>query len=440
VSTPTLEEISDQQELLITYRRSLAHQLYQQAAQGGPAYVLPAVANGICDARDNIRRIKSVLGGWGVAVEQHPDDEEPERVPLGAPPVGQGLVALSELMRAADVRAAVVAFRADFQAARGQIDLLAAHKRLHDLFQELESCYNLIHHFIYQDGKLMPAERVAWEGLECNEPALQGKLDELLDFAGWAVFAADTALWSQKLGRASADLQAAIEGTDVERLRVATGRIKDVLGRELSRVNTRLVSAAGALRLPALVSAMTTLHETLARLSLAGPAQHRLSAFGQDVADLARLSTRLTALIDEHDRWQAVDDELRRVEVLLEQNMVELHDAWCDLEPMVRALCRESAADWSLRLQAIGADLAAALADGNPLKVKRHFRGYRSKASLRFNQVDRDLLTLCEDLQKVGEPLDSVLHMLESTTSPGARPLTHALGVDSCSVALARER
>ncbi len=416
MSTPSQEDITQQVELLTTYRRSLAHQLYQQAAQGGAAYVLPAVANGIGEARENIRRIKDILGGWGVVVEQHPDDETPDRPWPPAPrvpAVGQGLIALSELMQAAEVRAAVVAFRADFQAARRQIDILAAYKRLHDLFQELEFCYNLIHHFIYQDGRLMPAERVAWEGLECNEPELQSKIDELRDFAGRAVFAADTALWSQKLGRASAELQAAIEHADVERLRVATGRIKDVLGRELSRINTRLVSAAGALRLPALVSAMTTLHDNLARLSLAGQAQHRLSSFAKDVIDLARLSARLSAMIDEHDRWQAVDDELRRIEAQLEQNMVELHDAWHDLEPMVRALCQERSADWSTRLQALGADLAAALADGNPLKVKRHFRGYRSKAGLRFNQVDRDLLTLCEDLQKVGEPLDSVLSMLE---------------------------
>jgi hypothetical protein len=73
---PDQEEINGQQELLATHRRTLAHYLEQQA-QLGVGHTPPAVAQGIHDARDQIRRIKRVLHGWRVRVVDHPDDASP---------------------------------------------------------------------------------------------------------------------------------------------------------------------------------------------------------------------------------------------------------------------------------------------------------------------------------------------------------------------------
>lgn len=67
------EAITQQERLLSTYRRTLAHQL-QQKAQHGAAYAPPGLLNGIEEARAEIARIKAVLQGWGVAVEDAPDD------------------------------------------------------------------------------------------------------------------------------------------------------------------------------------------------------------------------------------------------------------------------------------------------------------------------------------------------------------------------------
>lgn len=70
----TKEEINQQQTLLLQYRRNLALLLGQQVLQGGKVYVLPATVNGIREAREEIRRIKAALHGWGVAVEDQPDE------------------------------------------------------------------------------------------------------------------------------------------------------------------------------------------------------------------------------------------------------------------------------------------------------------------------------------------------------------------------------
>src|SRR6476646_5203610 len=70
------EDIKHQQKLLTIHRRNLANYLSQQTALG-TAYTPPGVMNGIRETRDNIRRIKDILRGWNVAVENQPDDEPP---------------------------------------------------------------------------------------------------------------------------------------------------------------------------------------------------------------------------------------------------------------------------------------------------------------------------------------------------------------------------
>lgn len=77
---PSRDDITHQQTLLSTYRRNLGYYLKQQAALG-EAYAPPGVLNGIMEARSNIQRIKQVLRGWGVAVEDLPDDGDESAQP-----------------------------------------------------------------------------------------------------------------------------------------------------------------------------------------------------------------------------------------------------------------------------------------------------------------------------------------------------------------------
>ncbi len=72
---PTQEEIVDQQEILATYRRTLARYL-RQLAQHGEAHAPPSLFEGIYEARDQIKRIKAILRKWNVAVDDHPNDVE----------------------------------------------------------------------------------------------------------------------------------------------------------------------------------------------------------------------------------------------------------------------------------------------------------------------------------------------------------------------------
>ncbi len=69
----TQEEILGQQRLLETHRRTLSHYLLQQAKLS-TSFASPAVTHGIIEARENISRIKIILRGWGIDVEDRPDD------------------------------------------------------------------------------------------------------------------------------------------------------------------------------------------------------------------------------------------------------------------------------------------------------------------------------------------------------------------------------
>lgn len=68
------EEIDTQLDLLATNRSNLNHFLKQQALLGGEAYATPAIANGIREARRNIRQIKLALRENGVTVADRIDD------------------------------------------------------------------------------------------------------------------------------------------------------------------------------------------------------------------------------------------------------------------------------------------------------------------------------------------------------------------------------
>jgi len=75
---PTSEDIAQQQVLLAAHRRTLAV-LLQQMALLGATQAPPSILNGIVDVRASIAHCKDALHSWGVVVEEHPDDESPDK-------------------------------------------------------------------------------------------------------------------------------------------------------------------------------------------------------------------------------------------------------------------------------------------------------------------------------------------------------------------------
>jgi hypothetical protein len=136
---------------------------------------------------------------------------------------------------------------------------------------------------------------------------------------------------------------------------------------------------------------------------------HILEEVQNGVMSLGGLEERLAKLVREHNAWQEIDDEVRRVKSSITIGTEELEDAWFDLEPMTRDIINGQPDEWATSLSEVTDILGEAINDQGTVTVKRTFLRYQSQIGRRFRQVDLELLTLCQELQRIGESLDIVL-------------------------------
>jgi hypothetical protein len=150
----------------------------------------------------------------------------------------------------------------------------------------------------------------------------------------------------------------------------------------------------------------------LARMEDPGLSPEDVRQFQTGVAALDNVRLRLGDLIEQHDNWQAADLELRRIEAGMAQFMDELDLSWPRLQSIIGPLCA-SGEPWTESLKADGGKLDQALAAQDPTGIRQYFRRYRRQAGERFYRVDLALKKLCDELRKVGDPLDLVLRTIE---------------------------
>jgi hypothetical protein len=321
--------------------------------------------------------------------------------------VSRGLDALADLMEISEVKEAVFTFRADFQAASNQIDVIANYKALHDVLHTLEfQCYGVI----VPITKGFPKNDNDVEQLMSHEMTLQDLLTELQAIIARETIANSEIQWLADLQKAQTELNKAIEDLEAKALRRTILLLNRVLATQPDRINTKLIEATRALRLPDLVEAMQFIAEKLADTGLNST---KLEQFEQGVAVLSTLNQRLTALVIGHDYWQTFDRELRRIESTLSQDLMELEMFWPDLQDQANNLLDANADDWTKDFQKDSQNLDTAIQAQNPAKIRGCFRRYRRRASQRVFQVDVTLKRLCEELRDVGGPLALVLKILE---------------------------
>lgn len=350
------------------------------------------------------------------------DADELETAPSSLPPAisqpppstsdtavaNRSLMALFRLMRLPETREAVISFQIDFEAASDQINLMNDYKLLHDLFQELENRYFLMEN----DRKRLPADDLAWDSLALNEPELNTKIDDLIKIARRSDFAQEAERWVAQLEKVNGDMKTAVDQYDLDTLTKAIRLLYRILNRQPSRINAQLITTANALRLDNLEKAITRICAHIDASEFDG--ELNLVTHIKEGADaLGDIDDNLQRLTREHDAWQAIDDELRRVETTLDRGIEELEDAWYDLEPMARHLTADHTEKWATDIDEVTTALNQALSEDVIVKTRRLFRRFRSQTGRRFRQVDLALLMLCHNLQKVGESLDLLLRTVK---------------------------
>lgn len=157
--------------------------------------------------------------------------------------------------------------------------------------------------------------------------------------------------------------------------------------------------------LPDLVMALTFVRE-----NLVGPDfdQDMRQEIKEDTERLSSLNDRLNALVQEHDSWQEIYNDLR----MLEGNLNGLEWCWPRWKELTEPLCGASVEGWAASFKLKSDQLESAIATQDPLKLKTPFRLYSRQADIRFYVVDKDLKTACEELRTVGERLTAMLRML----------------------------
>jgi hypothetical protein len=331
----------------------------------------------------------------------------PERTAHPGDTADRGLDALTGLLQSTAVRDRVMAFRADFQAANQQIDTLVQYKDLHDALHELQfRCYNVI----VREATRFPDDALGVDNLLNYEVTLQNIVARLNTYTGQSTIPASELAWLADVRQAQDHLNNAVSKLDRDALKRAIWLLKRVIALQPSSINQRLNVTARALRLGALIDALTAIQTALSSLPLD---RQKVAQFESGVAALRSLHAKLTTLVEAHNHWQAVERMLSRIEDVMAYDLSELEYSWPDVQQRVGALCQDSQEEWVTLLAADGSSLSQALVAKNPVLVRRCFQRYRQRAGHRFYQVDVLLKSHCEELRKVAEPIASVLRILD---------------------------
>lgn len=381
------------------YRRLFEHDPVDKAAQEGRRHISLGPTG--YDTRDFATPVLFCRTTNGHVFQRFAPSQQ-----LHGRSVEEGLIALIELMQSPEVRDCVIRFQADFKAARKQIDVLDFNKRLHDLLHTIQfQIYNLI----AQQAKRPNLDDKDWEILMNYELTFRPILEELKDISNQGSVVLGEILWIQDLIMAGDELYEAVEDLNVERLRKAVWLIKRVLSLQPCLINARLSSGARALRLADLLGAMEVVRSKTTHPDVD---KEKVRQLETGINNLAKLQKTLELLIKTHDRWQIVDNDMRRIEALLTQSTSELEISWPDLNEKIESLCRDQTETWAQSLKAESDKLNTNIKTQDKGKIKQSFRRYRRLASDQFYRVDLALKNLCQDLRRVGDPLSSVLRII----------------------------
>jgi predicted protein tyrosine phosphatase len=320
----------------------------------------------------------------------------------------QGLMVLRELMqRSSDVKSAVIAFQTDFKVVHEQVDRIADYKDLHDSLHHLQvHCYN----GVAQAVSRFPADQLTVDTLTDHSLTLDEIVETLSQIANRPSVSKHELGWIDDIGIARADLATAIDALDEKLLKRVIWRLRRVLGTQPARINLLLNHSVRAFRLPALLSALGTVCQTLDSLNIDSDKIH---AFQSGVDALKHLEKELGLLVEDHDHWQELDVELHLIERLIENDLTEFEMSWSDIRVRSESLYEKCTDEWANTLRKECLALEEALKNSNVTRARRSFYNYHRHVTYRFYRIDVQLKALCDDLRKIGSPLNSVLDIIQ---------------------------
>jgi len=349
--------------------------------------------------------------GWtqdlvAAAYRDKPENEAIARVyqRTSAEAIRVGLSLLAGWNADAGRAAPVARFLVILESVTVNLAALASYKAMHDALHSMQH----IHRLLAEGGRRSPGDEKSDEECQLYLLELELQFDGLRARAASVPNRQPEEVWVARLAVALARLRDALNTQQAEPWRAGLQMLTSLLRTQPSRINTQIVMAADRLRLGELIEAVGAI-ATGADATTTGSGERATSRLIAGVQGLRALQDRLAGLVEEHNQWQQLDNDLRLPpdDLLMSPGLEFL---WPDaIKPALLARCGDSNERWAGALMDAAAALDAAIEREAPHDVHRAFSLLRERAQQRFYVVDAELYRLCHQLVEAVKPLGEIV-------------------------------
>lgn len=390
------------QRLLAKYKKNLEHLLLQAADYGSEQETLN-LHNHIMNEQSAIAIIVEELESRGI----HHDIGRLSDVllPTTTPALTQGIAALTDLIRIPEVYIAVEGYSEHFRFVNKHISKLQDYKNLHDLLHRLQfQCYDIVAQGLHR----IATDPSIWDDFITYDIVLRGIANELQDVVSQQNFTVSDTDWVSEIGEVSRIFSRCLDSNDEMYLQQCINGMKRVIDRQPSFINANLQENAESLISSELSQKMQRLLVQLQRLNLDS---QKVYQFEQGVQALTELGERLRILVQDHNAWQLIDRQLRRIDENIGKDFSELEVSWSKLKARVDPMYENSQEDWAVALHRYADRLNQAILDGNATHMGTFFGHYRREIGQHFFRVDANLKYVCGKLADFRDPLANLQGM-----------------------------
>lgn len=193
----------------------------------------------------------------------------------------------------------------------------------------------------------------------------------------------------------SKQLQLLTNKYDGKILREILEQIKRLISWNLTKINGFIIKSAADLPIDQFI---ILLQNTLTKLTL--KQEDDYNYLDTDIESLKRYKNELIKLINDHNHWQKVNDQLQSaIEYTEWSDEVYIHWRLAEKDALLLYTSRNE--PWAQMMQKAANQITAALAVSDLPKARSQLTEYRYWATQRFQRVDKYLLDHCKQLPRL---------------------------------------
>jgi hypothetical protein len=321
--------------------------------------------------------------------------------------------AVASLASTADMPELLESFGRDLKVASSAIIAITTYKELHD---ELHTFEAVPFSDILNEHERIATDSRARENLANRAMTLLGTIEQARALAGRLPVPNREISWIESLEQAHKFLIDSIKARDVGRSSTAVILITRVLDRQLGRLNEVMVSQAGQLEVSVapVKTALRFVHDHAVALRIESEREDKIR---DGIQAFERLISGFMTLINEHNLWQSIEDDLRTIDASLANSQEQLDLLWPQLQKKIETMLSGKREAWASKLQTSSTALRNALIARDPQRapeVRDLFDRFRRGCGQHFLFIDTQLREECGKLANVDESLQLLIRIIDT--------------------------